>query len=466
MDTHGPSIHFIGERVAPAGAADHQTDHGGGRRAEQDQEEQADAQRGEFGQESNGRRAHQEAEIAEAADGGDTVAFADPGDAAAGGKDERDDAGESGAGGGESGQRPIGRMDQQGEAQSGGGNGATPTDGGGASDAPRNGAAAEAEDGQGGGEDGVSDRREPDARAQHLMEEHAGPIGDRALGEEDAEADGAEGEEGHGKPESAGARGGNGGGGAGARVRQQSRGRQGERQKDGGGADQVSGGRHTASGQEGARTGAGNAADAEHGVEARDGRRAQQFLGGDGLGVHGDVVGAGHGAVEEKRGKERRGVVGQRDGEQRETESGGRAARDQAAAVAHHQRAGERDGGDGADGGAQQGEPERSIAQVQRGFHAGDARYPGGDHQAVHQEARHDAQKGAAPLSDLPGAVAPRHDPDSDGPRYRSWLAHSDGGGLARGFRIHGGKGDGVGAHLFPLVQGEAVGGKEGLDPG
>src|ERR1019366_10625105 len=96
-----PSIRIIGEGVAPAaGAAGHQTDHGGGR-AEQDQEEQANAQRGEFGEESDGRRPHQKAEIAEAADGGDTSAFADLGDAAAGGKDERDDAGEPGAGGGE-----------------------------------------------------------------------------------------------------------------------------------------------------------------------------------------------------------------------------------------------------------------------------------------------------------------------------------------------------------------------------
>src|ERR1035438_6617737 len=135
MDTPCPSIRLIGEGVgAAAGASDYQADHGGGARAEQDQEEQADAQRGELGEESDGRRPHQEAEIAEAADGGDTGAFADPRDAAAGGEDERDDAGESGPGGGESGQRPVGRVDQQSEAQSGGRGRATVTDGGGAAD--------------------------------------------------------------------------------------------------------------------------------------------------------------------------------------------------------------------------------------------------------------------------------------------------------------------------------------------
>src|ERR1035438_3271025 len=81
------SVRSIGERVWPAaGAADHQADHGGGARAEQDQEEQADAQRGEFGEESDSRRPHQEAEIAEAADGGDTGAFADLGERAPGGQ--------------------------------------------------------------------------------------------------------------------------------------------------------------------------------------------------------------------------------------------------------------------------------------------------------------------------------------------------------------------------------------------
>src|SRR5436305_2098538 len=36
---------------------------------------------------------------------------------------------------------------------------------------------------------------------------------------------------------------------------------------------------------------------------------------------------------------------------------------------------------------------------MQRGFHRGDARYPGGDHQAVHQETGHHAPK-RAPLFD------------------------------------------------------------------
>src|ERR1019366_3091248 len=254
--SHWHSVRRIGEGVAPAaGAADHQTYHGGGGRAEQDQEEQADAQRGEFGEVSDGRWPHQEAEIAEAADGGDTCAFADLGDAAAGGKDERDDAGEPGAGGGESGQRPIGRVDQQGEAQTGGGNGATATDGGGAADAHGNGVAGEAENGHGGGEDGVSNGRESGARAQHLMEEDAGPIGNRAFGEEDAEADGAEGEEGHGKADAGGVRRGSACGGTGARVGQQSRGCEGENQKNGGGADEVGCGRHSSSDDESARNG-------------------------------------------------------------------------------------------------------------------------------------------------------------------------------------------------------------------
>ena len=174
--------------------------------------------------------------------------------------------------------------------------------------------------------------------------------------------------------------------------------------KTDGGPDQVGGGRHSASGDEGARARAGDAADAEHGVEARDGRRAEQFFGGDCLGVHGDVVGAGHRAVEEQRGEERRGVVGQRDDEQRETESGGGPAGDRTAAAAHHQRAAERDRGDGADGGAQQRESQGAIAQVQRGFHRGDARHPGRDHEAVHQEAGHHAPKGAAPFGELAGA--------------------------------------------------------------
>src|ERR1019366_8094046 len=46
----------------------------------------------------------------------------------------------------------------------------------------------------------------------------------------------------------------------------------------------------------------------------------------------------------------------------------------------------------------------------------------------------------------------------------RTRWRYSDRGGLARGLRIHGREGDGVGAHLLPLVQGEAVGGKEGAD--
>jgi hypothetical protein len=39
--------------------------------------------------------------------------------------------------------------------------------------------------------------------------------------------------------------------------------------------------------------------------------------------VHGDVVGAGHGAVKHERGEERRGVVRQWNGEKRKAESGG-----------------------------------------------------------------------------------------------------------------------------------------------
>src|ERR1035437_15044 len=43
-------------------------------------------------------------------------------------------------------------------------------------------------------------------------------------------------------------------------------------------------------------------------------------------------------------------------------------------------------------------------------------------------------------------------------------LPHSDRGGLARGVWARGAEGDGVGANLFPLAEGEAVGCKEGAD--
>ena len=189
-----------------------------------------------------------------------------------------------------------------------------------------------------------------------------------------------------------------------ARVGEQGRRSQGEGQKDHGGPDQVGGGRHAASGDEGARGGAGDSADAEHGVEARDGRRAEQFLGGDGLRVHGDIVGARHGAVKQQRGEERRRVVRQRNGEQRKAESDGGPACDRATAAAYDQRAAERNRGDGADRRAQQREAESAVAQVQRGFHGGDARHPRRDHQAVYQEARHHAPKGAAVFGTSAGA--------------------------------------------------------------
>src|ERR1035438_3911464 len=44
----------------------------------------------------------------------------------------------------------------------------------------------------------------------------------------------------------------------------------------------------------------------------------------------------------------------------------------------------------------------------------------------------------------------------------RTRWRYSDRGGLARGLRIHGGERDGVGAHLLPLAEGEAVGCKKG----
>ncbi len=56
--------------------------------------------------------ANEEAEVSQAADRGDACAFADLRDAPAGGKDQRDDGGETCARGGESGECPVWGMDQ------------------------------------------------------------------------------------------------------------------------------------------------------------------------------------------------------------------------------------------------------------------------------------------------------------------------------------------------------------------
>src|ERR1039458_9895461 len=71
-----PSVCRIPERVGFA-AADYQADQPGGGHAQQHQQKQARAQRQEFGEESDGRRSHQEAQIPEAAHRGDAGAFAD-----------------------------------------------------------------------------------------------------------------------------------------------------------------------------------------------------------------------------------------------------------------------------------------------------------------------------------------------------------------------------------------------------
>src|SRR5216684_8451378 len=91
VSPRGDSFRRIGERVGlAAGSADYQADQGGSGHAQQDEEEQADTQRGELREESDGRRSHQEAEIAEATHGGNASGFADLRDASAGSEGQRD----------------------------------------------------------------------------------------------------------------------------------------------------------------------------------------------------------------------------------------------------------------------------------------------------------------------------------------------------------------------------------------
>src|ERR1035438_2432338 len=64
---------------------------------------------------------------------------------------------------------------------------------------------------------------------------------------------------------------------------------------------------------------------------------------------------------------------------------------DRLAAVTHHQPSAERDCNDGARSRSQQGEPQRSVAKMQRCLDRGNARYPARNHQPVDQEHRHRA---------------------------------------------------------------------------
>ncbi len=231
---------------------------------------------------------------------------------------------------------------------------------------------------------------------------HGGPVGYRALAVRGAEGGEAEQQNQQAARTGGGPDGGGRGGGRGAhrsrRGAAQQRGtrERGDREAEQSGGREPLGGRQGA-GEQAARTGAEQAAEAVPGVEAGHDGAAELADDLDGGAVHGDVRPAVAGAEEQQDAAERGhrvGVRGQRDGDR---EQGERGDGDRTGAVAQAEPAHDRHGGHGARRHAEQGEAERPVRGADLVADVGDPDDPGGEEQAVDGEEGGQGEPGGAP---------------------------------------------------------------------
>ena len=249
--------------------------------------------------------------------------------------------------------------------------------------------AGEPADGHGGGEGRVSGSGERGSCAERASEIEGAPIRNGAFAEEEAEGDGRQSEKDGRDAEGLFAV------GAGGRFGDES----GKYRDDDAGINERGNEEMEADGDAGAcdesaESGAGHAADAEHGMKAGHQGLVLGALDQYALRIHGDIHGAGGQPENGERNSESDGGGGQGRQNQREAKPEGRDGGQRARAVVVDDPAGKRHRNHGAGGDAEQGESQAARAELERGLDGRDAGHPGGEDGAVDEEGRQDREPG------------------------------------------------------------------------